>query len=271
VPKRDVWKQKGDNDMRKPRKGNFFDGVVQRINREFNVPLPIFYYDCTSMTAIFTASTRRLRPHLPSVEMHPVEVFPGICLIAVSAFEYRSCDIEPYNEFSIAALITYQRKGIPGLTLIYQLLRNTPKAFILFLPVTSELAMQGGATLGGYPKFTADIEFRKDSTFITCDVSEHGTHILSLQGKRLVTSPGPVSRTVLYTMKNGSVLLANVYTNPIEFSQSFRSSSARLTMSGNHEMCAFLRDVKIRSKPLAYQLSPRFEAMLFDSRNTIDV
>ncbi|MBN2178265.1 MAG: acetoacetate decarboxylase family protein [Deltaproteobacteria bacterium] len=257
--------------MRKPKKDNFFDGVLKRINKEFNVPLPIFYYDCTSMTAIFTASARRLRSHLPSEEMHPVEVFPGICLIALSAFEYRSCDIGPYNEFSIAAPITYQKKGIPGLTMMYQLLRNTPKAFIFFLPVTSELAMQGGVTLGGYPKFIADIELRKENTFITCNVSEHGTPILSLQGKWLTTAPGPVSRTVIYTKKNGNVLMANLYTNPIQFSQSFRSSSARLTMSGNHEMCTFLRDVKISSKPMAYQFSPKFESMLFDSKNIIDV
>jgi hypothetical protein len=257
--------------MQKPKKEKFFDGVLQRINKEFNVPLPIFYYDCTSMTAIFTASTRKLRFHLPSAEMHPVEIFPGICLIAVSAFEYRSSDAGPYNEFSIATPITYQKKGIPGLTMMYQMLRNTPKAFIFFLPVTSELAMQGGVTLGGFPKFIADIEFRKDSNFITCNVSEHGTHIVSLKCKRLDTAQGPVSKTVLYTMKNGNVLMANLYTNPIQFSQSFRSRSAQLTMSGDHKMCTFLRDVKISSKPLACQFSPMFESMLFDSKNIIDV
>jgi hypothetical protein len=87
----------------------------------------------------------------------------------------------------------------------------------------------------------------------------------------LDTAPGPVSKTVLYTRKNGSVLMANLYTNPIQFSQSFRSSSAQLTMRGDHKMCTFLRDVKISSKPLACQFSPMFEAMLFDSKNIIDV
>ena len=257
--------------MLKPKKEKFFEGVLQRINKEFNVPLPIFYYDSTSLMAIFTASTRKLRSYLPSADMHPVEIFPGICLIAVSAFEYRSCDIGPYNEFSIAAPITYKKKGVPGLTLMYQMLRNAPEAFIFFLPVTSELAMQGGVTLGGYPKFIADIEFRKDSNFITCNVSEHGTQILGLKGKRLNTSPGPVSKTVIYTMKNGNVLMANLYTNPLHFSQSFRRSSAQLTMSGDHKMCTFLRDVEISSKPLACQFSPMFESMLFDSKNIIDV
>jgi hypothetical protein len=257
--------------MLKPKKEKFFDGVLQKINKEFNVPLPIFYYDSTSLMAIFTASTSKLRPYLPSAELHPVEIFPGVCLIAVSAFEYRSCDIGPYNEFSIAAPITYQKKSVPGLTLMYQMLRNSLEAFIFFLPVTSELAMQGGVTMGGYPKFIADIEFRKDSTFITCNVSEQGTHILSLECKQLKTASGPVSKTVLYTRKNGSVLMANLYTNPIKFSQSFRSDSARLTMSGDNKICTFLRDVKMSSKPLACQFSPMFESMLFDSRNTIDV
>jgi hypothetical protein len=257
--------------MPKPKKEKFFDGVLQKINKEFNVPLPIFYYDCTSLMAIFTASTSKLRPYLPSAQMHPVEIFPGISLIAISAFEYRSCDIGPYNEFSIAAPVTYQKKSVPGLTLMYQMLRNNLEAFIFFLPVTSELAMQGGVTMGGFPKFIADIEFRKDSNFITCNVSEQGTHILSLECKQLKTAPGTVSRTVLYTMKNGSVLLANLFTNPIKFSQSLRSDSARLTMSGDNKICTFLRDVKMSSKPLACQFSPVFESMLFDSRNTIDV
>jgi len=55
----------------------FFEGILQRTHPEYNVKLPIFYYDNTSMTALYTASTAKMRAHLPSDALHPVEVYPA--------------------------------------------------------------------------------------------------------------------------------------------------------------------------------------------------
>jgi len=51
--------------------------------------------------AVYTASTRRVRRLLPHPAMNPIEMFPGRCMVAFTAYEYRKTDIGPYNEFSI--------------------------------------------------------------------------------------------------------------------------------------------------------------------------
>ncbi|MEW5737126.1 MAG: hypothetical protein AB1921_19930 [Thermodesulfobacteriota bacterium] len=132
-----------------PNRSTFFQGILQHETPEYSVKLPIFYYDNTSMTALFTAFTEKLRSRMPSEALHPVELYPGRSLVALSAFEYRSSDIGPYNQFSLAALVTCGSKGLPGLSLLGQLLHNVLNVHILALPVDSEVARKGGVEMAG--------------------------------------------------------------------------------------------------------------------------
>jgi hypothetical protein len=252
------------------RPDRFFDNIYQWHNTEYDVRLPIFYRDNTSMTAIYTASTIKLRALLPFADMHPVEMAPGRCLIAFSAFEYRQTDIGPYNEFSIAAIITFSKRSIPGITLLGQLLKNSFEAYILYLPVTSEIARKGGVELGGYPKFIADINFTKNNNMLTCELTEHGTRILALSGKQLPTAKGRLTRFILYTRLNNIPLKSNVYLNPIRFSQSYHTKSASLDIGSGHEICDVLKDLELSRHPKVYQYCPKYEAILFDTKNIID-
>ena len=97
-------------------RGELFKGIKQwefeQAGRKFK--LPVFYYDNTSITAIYTASTSKVKKLLPHPAMNPIEMFPGRCMLAFTAFEYRKTDIDPYNEFSIAFLITFDKPQIPG-------------------------------------------------------------------------------------------------------------------------------------------------------------
>jgi hypothetical protein len=249
---------------------HFFDNIYQWHNTEYDVRLPIFYYDNLSMTAIYTASTKKLKPLLPFEDMHPVEMFPGRCLIAFSAFEYRKTDIGPYNEFSIAAIISYGKQSIPGITLLSQLAKNMFEAYILYLPVTSELARKGGVEMGGYPKFIAEIDFEEKNGTLACGLSEKGKQILTLSGKKLPTSKGPVARFGIYTRLNNIPLKSNVYLNPIQFSQSYKKGSATLEIGSGHEICDVLKSLDLSRRPKVYQYSPKYEAILFGAKNIID-
>jgi len=249
---------------------NFFHGLDQLENPEYEVRLPIFYYDNTAVTAIYTASTRQVKKHLPRSEMHPVEMFPGRCLVAFSAFEYRRTDIDPYNEFSITAIISYGNRQIPGLTSSWYMLRNCFSAYILHLPVTSERARRGGVELCGYPKFIADISLSHESAHITCTVEENGRRILSLRGKKTRVSKGRLARFILYTVKNGIPLKANLYVNPLQFRQTMGPGNARLDIGGDHRICRELKDLDLSRWPVMYQYMPSYQAILFNSRNIID-
>lgn len=254
-----------------PKRETFFEGILQRENHEYEVKLPIFYYDSLSLTALHTADTGRMKAFLPSSGLAPVEIAPGRCLAAVSAFSYRATDIGPYNEFSVAALVSYGKKGVPLLTAAGQLLRNKLHVYILSLPVDSEVARRGGVELAGYPKFLADFTWTEDERSLCCQVSSNGKALARLRGRKLATSQGRMLHTIIYTELNGCLQNANLYIDPQRFAQSFDRQSAALETGTGHALCDLMKDLRLSARPLAYQFSPLSRSILFNSKNVIDV
>jgi len=253
-----------------PKTTDFFSRLVQTEHKEYEVKLPIFYYDNSGLTVIYTASTAQVRKRLPFPNMHPVEMTPGRCLLSFSAFEYRNTSIGPYNEFSVAAIISYDRRAIPGLTLLSCMMRNEFAACILHLPVTSERARRGGLEMAGYPKFLADIVFTRDKETTTCTLSENRQPILSLRGKNTKTARGKLTKYKLYTCKDGIPLCANLHINPLEYSQARGRNLATLDLGTGHRVCTELREMTLSRRPVLYQYMPSYEAILFGSKNIID-
>lgn len=255
------------------KKGDFFKGVIQwdMMNRDQSLEgkLPVFYYDNTAMTAIFTASTEKIRRHLPLPEMHPVEVWKGRALVAFTAFEYRSSDIDPYNEFSISFPITFRKKAIPGLTVLGMMARRYFTAYVWQLPVTTERARKGGVEMYGYPKYLADIIFSDEGSMLSCSLSEGGKNILTLKGKKLRTSSEKVNRFKTFSIMDGVPLAANIYMNPLEFGKSISKKAARLTL-GDHEVSTQLLDMDLSPCPIFFQYMPMMEAILYGARNLMD-
>lgn len=232
--------------------------------------LPVFYYDNTSMTAAFMASTAEVRKLLPDPSMHPLEILPGRCVVTFSAFEYRDTDIDPYNEFSIGFLISQGKKRLPSIQLLKELMQNSYQAYVWKLPVTTEIARWGGVELYGFPKFIADINFVRNKKTLECTLSHNGQHVLTLQGKVLNTSrrDKPL-RYRAYSMLNNVPLCANVYTNPLEYGQSLMPTSAKLKL-GTHEIAETLKTLKLSSFPVMFQYCPKNELALFGPRNLMD-
>lgn len=254
-------------------RGDFFKGVIQwdMMTKDLSLEgkLPVFYYDNTSMTAIYTASTEKVRQLLPLPDMHPVEVMIGRALVAFTAFEYRRTDIDPYNEFSISFPITFRKKPIPGITVLGMMARRYFTAYVWQLPVTTERARRGGVEMYGYPKFLADITFSRENDALTCQLSEGGKNILTLKGQKLRTSVEKVNRFKTFSVKDGVPLAANVYMNPIEFGKSMSGKAAELTL-GNHDIAKKLQEINLSPKPLFFQYMPVMEAILYGPRNLMD-
>jgi hypothetical protein len=254
-------------------RGDFFKGVIQweMMTKDLSLEgkLPVFYYDNTSMTAIYTASTEKVRRLLPLPDMHPVEAWLGRALVAFTAFEYRKTDIDPYNEFSISFPITFRKKAIPGITVMGMMARRYFTAYVWQLPVTTERARKGGVEMYGYPKFLADISFFRENDALTCKLSEGGKNILVLKGQKLKTVPENVNRFKTFSVKDGVPLAANVYMNPIEFGKSMSGKAAQLTL-GNHEIANKLQEINLGPKPLFFQYMPVMEAILYGPRNLMD-
>lgn len=205
--------------------------------------VPSFCYGNLSMNAVFTASTNKVRSYVPHPDMHPVEIFPGRCLLSFTAFEYRKTDLDPYNEFSL---------------------------YVWHLPVTTETARVGGVEFFGYLKFIADIEFTRSGDKLRCDLSEKGSRILSMEGKMLPTEPGKRLRYITYSLNGGVPLVTNICVNPLQFAQSRASDAVSLEIDGDHPIAKELQEIDISDTPTAYQYSPNNEAILFAGRNLMD-
>lgn len=233
--------------------------------------LPVFYYDNTSLSVIYSASTAAIKKLLPDPDMHPLEIFPGRALIAFNAFEYRDTDIDPYNEFSISFPMTYGHHNIPGMSVLAALMRGCFETYVWQLPVTTEIARWGGVELYGYPKFVADIEFQREGGVIRCHLSHNGLAILTLEGEQLpISTSSSTFRYKTYSLKNQLPLCANIDLNPIEFSQTLRGSAAKVLLHKGHPIADALLSLKLSQNPLMYQYSPKNELVLFAPRNLID-
>ncbi len=249
----------------------FFSGIKQwefeRNGHEFK--LPVFYYDTTSFSAIYTGATRCIKALLPHPSMKPIELYPGRCLVTFTCLEYRKTDIGPYNEVVIACPISFGHRPIPGVTAATQMARHSYTTFIWQLPVTTEIARAGGVEFYGYPKFLADIDFELDGEWIRCDLTEGGDKILTLEGRVLRTGKGKVTRLVSYSVSDGIPLRANVLQNPIELGHSNKRDAARLSLGGAHPIATTLEGIGLSKHPIAYQFSPVNEAILFPARNLV--
>jgi len=254
-------------------KTNFFDNVYQwKMDRDgHSVKIPAFYYDNSMLNAIYTASTEKVKKLLPAQDMRLLEMMPGRCFVVFTAFEYRACDLDPYNEFSIAFLINHEERQFPALSVALQYLQKHLKLYVWQLPVTTEIARYGGVELYGYPKFLADIKFTKSSANLECNLAEKGKKILTLTGKKLKTSKEDILRYSTFSEKDGIALMANLHINPLEFSQSLSSDSCSLKLYDEHPIGQRLRTLELSDNPVLYQYAPQFEGILFPARNVRDV
>ncbi|MBA4366889.1 MAG: hypothetical protein C0403_04545 [Desulfobacterium sp.] len=249
----------------------FFKGVKQwELERNGEKgKIPVFYYDVTSLNAVYTACSLSVRKLLPLPDMHPVEFSYGRCLVAITAFEYRETDIGPYNEVSVAFPITFKRPQIPFLTALFKMLRHHMTAYVWQLPVTTEIARRGGVEMYGYPKFLADIVIEKDKQWISCDLKENGQDIFQLKGKVLPTQTGKTIRCSTYSVCDGIPLKANVFINPVAFAETRNKNVTSLTL-GVHPIAQALKTIQLSAEPVVYQYMAQNQAILFAGHNLMD-
>ena len=251
---------------------DFFKGIKQWEIQfgDMKGVMPVFYYDTASITAIYTASTHKVRELFPSRKMNLIEIFPGRCLAAFTAFEYRKTDIDSYNEFSIAFPITLNKCQIPFFTASWHSIRRWMTVYVWQLPVTTEIARVAGVDFYGYPKFIADIDFQKEPETITCHLSEKRDTILSFKGKVLPAAKDKVSRIQTYSFIDDIPLITNIFINPIENTQTNDKNAAALDIADDHPICRSLKSIELSDSPIQYQYSPTSQVILYAGRNLMD-
>ena len=227
--------------------------------KDHQVYVPLFYRDFKLMSVNMLASVKKVRALLPSRRLKPYRITPGRTIVAITAYQYRDTDLGPYNEVSVSVPVTMDRNP-PMFTGILRKPPANPKAFILHLPVTTELARALGVEMAGYPKFIADIEFVEENDWVTCTVAAEERYILSFSGRKLALDRAP--RYCLYpiTYRNDYLLRSEFLIASRQMGSSSSAQDVQIVF-GDHPIAEEMKHLDL-GRVVAYQYCPQAQGIL---------
>lgn len=249
-------------------RGSAFFEDVEQVQLSYagqTAGFPIFYFDGSSMTAIFPARLSALRRLLPDSRFVPARLAPGLGTVGVTCFEYRDTDIGAYNELAISIPLSDPPHllNLPGRALAAAYRRRQLHAFVHHLPVTTDVALAGGQVFYNFPKFVANIDFTTDGDRWSCRLAEGVEHILTLSGLRIPTPRSQELQLFSHLWMGRQPQSAEFRLNCPELGVSAHPSAAQLELGGRHPIARELDGLLVSRRPLQYQYMPRFEGILF--------
>jgi hypothetical protein len=235
---------------------------------------PMFIRSGSMLGAMFLAPIKPLRAMLPNALFAPYEVFKGHGIIAIHCMEYKDTDIGPYNEVALAIATHYSSPQKPGLIRAAAgSLFRTWHAFIVDLPVSTQIAVHGGVDFFNYPKYLADITFRETARQRICTVRCPDTMdlIIEFEGRK-ISSPLSAVKNVLpnritdmsfftYPVIDGVVKRARTHIRPLKECSTFLMPDAAVHVGHSPRAAAYQKARP--GKLLQYQYVPEFEAVLY--------
>lgn len=247
----------------------FFDGVSQ-VDAEIAgeaARLPVFYYDTSAMTAVFPARLAELRKLMPDSRFVPARLGPGVGALAIACLEHHDTDIGPYGELGIAVPLSVPstRANLPGRALLESLRRRQLHAFVLHLPVTTEIALRGGIDFYGFPKFLAAIDFEDDGARRRCTLAEGKEPILRFSGERLHLRPGRrvEAQYFMHLWQDRQPQLAEFKEHQLDAGSTQRPGAAVVELERRHPIAQELERLLLSRRSLHYEYVPRLEAILY--------
>ncbi|NNG39541.1 acetoacetate decarboxylase [Flexivirga sp. ID2601S] len=124
---------------------------------------PNFYYRNSTARLTYLAKTGAIRSRLPR-ELDPLEVAPGIGLAFVMFFRYDVADIDFYTEAAVGAAVRPARHGHVGFAdLATALGNNHLYAYVMSLPVNTQIAQVRGHDGYGFPKWVTELDVDIDA------------------------------------------------------------------------------------------------------------
>jgi hypothetical protein len=169
---------------------------------------PNFYYSMSKAQITYLAPTKALRSRLPR-ELDPLQIAPGIGLFSVVFFRYDVCDIDFYTEATVGIAVRPARHGRFGTAdLLSSLANDSMHAYVLSLPVNTEIAQVRGHDGYGFPKWVTEIDVDIDERRSTARVAndDGGTDIaidVPTPKQKQVPSGTQVSTLISYTELGG--------------------------------------------------------------------
>ncbi|TFH40047.1 MAG: hypothetical protein E4G96_08210 [Chrysiogenales bacterium] len=174
----------------------FFQVPVEKfMTAKGEIDLPLFYYDYGYAHFLFWADYKKVVPKLEGTRFAPCRFFNGKAAVLLNFFEYRDSAIGPYNEVGLSILCHPGSMKKPG-PFLTQLMKDAKKwtmgAYVIDLPVTTEIANAGGREIWSYPKFVTGIvsNLRGRAFRGVVEDPDLNEPMVTLEGKMGLLGPG---------------------------------------------------------------------------------
>lgn len=227
--------------------------------RKYQLHVPLFYPDIRFMFVSILAPLKTMKALLPSKRLKPYRITPWHTSLTITAYQYRECDLGPYNEISIAVPVTIDEET-PVFTGSLRKVPQSPMTYIFHLPVTTEIAREVGAEFAGYPKFMAEIDFEDDGNWLRCELKENNQCIFTISGRKLAGKASPRLRANPITYRNEYLLRSLFILSERETGESKSGEDIKIVL-GEHKIAQELRDMKL-GKVVSYQYCPYAQCIL---------
>ncbi|OBT60991.1 hypothetical protein VE03_09731 [Pseudogymnoascus sp. 23342-1-I1] len=218
---------------------DFFWKIPKKLvdSRVGRIYAPNFYYRTSSVQLLFLAPLDRLKPKLPS-PLEPITALPGYGLVALTFYSYLVCDNDPYNEVSIAIVVRQPGQGSYSTTqLLSSIWNRTFYAYVLALPVNTEIARVRGVYGYQFPKWLANINLELDDYNITADITATDgmpdlTLDIPIPALKTIPSQSSISTNNAINNIDGKWYQVAVQVNPLLAAQTLLPRNVKLSRSG---------------------------------------
>ena len=232
---------------------------------------PVLYYDFRMISGTFTAKTKKIKKLLPHPNFKPIEIFPGIGMVNIVAFEYRDTSIGSYNEIALSVPVKFPPRFVfPGLSAISMMRKNCFSAYIHHLPVTTEIARKGGVHFYNYPKFLSEITFQDQDEKLVVTLKEEDELILKMLAEKIPLNRSAQIEFHTYSIKDNVVMHTLIEGWAPHYGVKMMGNKANLEL-GNHRISQEIAALNLSKNASSGQYAEGMMSKLFSPDQNWDV
>jgi hypothetical protein len=206
---------------------------------------PVIYRKSRVASVLYAVALGTVQRHLEGTGLVPVSL-SGLGLVNAAWFDYGTSSIGAYRELSLGVIASVQKLR-PRAAIDLLLGRAGPiGAYVVALPVDSEVARSGGVKLYGLPKTLVDFSFDWSKSELFATVTDAGRRVLSMQVPRRLGLPAWLRQLVIYSQLDGRLLTTTIATHWL--AQIDLVGHPRLTVEDrSHPLCQLVTEMGLQS------------------------
>jgi len=262
-------------------KDKFFDIKRTKVNTKVgSFELPIFYYDSSTVIAIFWVDKKKVSKLIEGTDYKPTVFFNNKAMVGIVFFEYRDTSIGAYNEVALTSFV-YSKHEKKPFFLLPNFLKRGDKwnmgAYVHDLPVSTAIANAAGRKVWNLPKFITEMPFSLDKKRFEGIVKDptdpkKKENILTLSGKIGPIGLGKKIKAfdiIPYAIKNGKQIKTVVTVDAK--ARVNLNTNIRLTIGNSkHKMAENLRTLGLdNKKPFMTLISDKSRSILPDGEPVV--